>query len=97
MRETYAKGPDVTTVNVSLPGPRHIHDMRRARSLGCVPSFEVKLGKAEAAFYAILPEAAGRLELHLPETVRRGEAVAVTDGRISLDLPKYDWILLKLK
>lgn len=78
VRETYAKGPDVTTVNVSLPGPRHIHDMRRARSLGCVPSFEVKLGKAEAAFYAILPEVAGRLELHLPETVRRGEAVAVT-------------------
>lgn len=93
VRETYAKGPEVTTVNVSLPGLRHVYDMRRAYSLGRVSSFAVKLGKAEAAFYAVLPEAAGRLELRLPETVRRGEAVTITFASPGLRFSPVDVVV----
>ena len=60
----------------------------------CVSSFEGRDGTV-----TLVPDAQtlGLKDGWTAEHALTGEAVAVADGRITLDLPKYDWILLKLK
>ena len=65
-----------------------------AEAMVCVSSFEGRDGVV-----TLVPDARtlGLKDGWTAAHALTGEAVAVTDGRISLDLPKYDWILLKLK
>ena len=60
----------------------------------CVSSFENRDGEV-----TLVPDAAtlGLDGAWTAEHALTGEAVAVRDGRITVALPKYDWILLKLK
>ena len=47
---------------VRLASPMNVYDMRKKRFLGCVSSFEVALGPAEAAFFAALPYRVGEIK-----------------------------------
>ena len=60
-RAVAAKPAGTARRTVRLASPMNVYDMRRKRFLGCVSSFEVVLGPAEAAFFAALPYQVGEI------------------------------------
>jgi hypothetical protein len=51
-------GEETKELRVTLPEARHVYNVKTKESLGSVAEFSVRLQKARASFFAILPEAA---------------------------------------
>ena len=77
VRETNAKGPDAVEINVSLPKPMFIYDMRQSRALGRQTVLAIRLEKSQAAFFALLPDEAGQLSMHVSPSVTAGDVVSI--------------------
>jgi hypothetical protein len=65
-------------VNIGLPTPRFVCDLKGRKSLGQTSQFTTALRPNRAAFFALLPQAPPVPELRLPASARPGSVVSAS-------------------